>query len=88
MITREKACIIAYHYFPELEKKEWVKVKDGLPEKFTLFDFEVPKEEIWCVLYSPRDKERELFGPHSSSGIFISKATGKILYNGTLSDEG
>ncbi len=90
MITKEKACIIAYHYFPELEKKQWVQVVDGYPRKFT--PPLVPEldltEDIWCIQYSPRDKELEVTDPHSSHGIFISKATGKILYNGTLSDEG
>ncbi len=64
------------------------KVIDGPPEKFTLFDFEISREDIWCIQYSRWEKDFGKSGPSPSYAVFISKETGKILFQGCLSDEG
>ena len=90
MITKEQAYQFASEFYPEVTNKRWFKVIDGLPSKAFIFDFEnfPENDNFWLVQYSFFEKDSELYGCVPSSGIAVSKITGKILWQECLNDGG
>ena len=83
IITKEKAINIADEHIRN-DKREYC-VHDNLPTNgFGIYN--QPTEDCWYVTCS--FDTRGTVGLGSSRLIFVSKKTGKVLYDGSANDEG
>lgn len=86
VITKEQALAIAKEIVPDLENRRYYQISSEKPLRANIIG-NIP-EDCWYITYSQVTKDSDIFGLFSSSGIFINKFNGKIVYKGNLGDEG
>ena len=86
VITKEQALAIAKEIVPDLENRRYYQISSEKPIRVNILG-NIP-EDCWYITYSQVTKDSDILGLFSSSGIFINKFNGKVIYKGSLSDEG
>ena len=85
-ITKERALEIAKEIVPDLENRRYYNISSEKPRRSYIFG-KIP-EHCWYITYSQMTKDSDIFGLFSSDGIIINKFNGKVVYQGSLRDEG
>ena len=81
-VNREKALAIANQHC--LNPSADFQVFERLPDSWSIYN--LPDESCWFILAPWASKDGLVL--RSSRALVISKATGKILYDGQAGDEG
>ena len=85
MISKEEALEIAKKIVPDIESRmSGIYDSENAGKRFIYLD----DKDCYIIKYTTRTDFRSAHYLMSSAGIVINKNTGKVIYHGSLHDEG